>query len=143
MLQILKCKSMISSPSLLGSEYKFLTCHKILTYTFVILCFSKLMESSPLQFFEVVVLNTSLEWTFLYLSLTIPQEDWKALTRTAKYVLDYLKYHAYFYYASIIFSNANLTARVFFLSGRPLHFSCFKRKFFLFELAWENFVRHF
>ena len=136
MLQILKCKSMISSPSLLGSEYNFLTRHKILTYTFNILCFSKLMESYSL----FILLLSEL---FLYRSLTIPQEDWKALTRTAKYVLDYLKYHAYFYYASIIFSNANLTARVFFLSGRPLHFCCFKRKFFLFELAWENFVRHF
>ena len=136
MLQILKCKSMISSPSLLGSEYNFLTRHKIITYTLVILYFSKLMESYSL----FILLLSEL---FLYRSLTIPQEDWKALTRTAKYVLDYLKYHAYFYYASIIFSNANLTARVFFLSGRPLHFSCFKRKFFLFELAWENFVRHF
>ena len=135
MLQILKCKSMISSPSLLGSEYNFLTRHKIITYTLVILCFSKSMERSRSLYFSWV--------NFLYRSLTIPQEDWKALTRTAKYVLDYLKYHAYFYYASIIFSNANLTARVFFLSGRPLHFSCFKRKFFLFELAWENFVRHF
>ena len=141
MLQILKCKSMISSPNLLGSKISFFETPQnmnLYIYSYVSL---NLWDSL------LSLRNSSLELqqnsSPLYWYIVIPEEDWIALTRTAKYVLDYLKYHAYFYYASIIFSNANLTARVFFLSGRPLHFSCFKRKFFLFELAWENFVRHF